>query len=158
MSLVFCAAPQDPSVASRFAVCPRQEGNDPHFSVLSPHKDAAWRREVVSPLKYFVCRFVTRVPCLIVGAQHAAPLLGKIAPTRRLSCVLPYSSGSPACRTARPRPPVISNGAGRLFLPHSLLRMRRPADVRNLSSSFVRLRRETASSPQFVWRNPSSSF
>src|SRR6266850_5202571 len=27
----------------------------------------------------------------------------------------------------RPRHPVISNGAGRLFLPHSLLRMRRPA-------------------------------
>ncbi len=42
-------------MASRFAVCPRQEGNDPQFSLLSPHKDAAMRSEVVSPLKYFVC-------------------------------------------------------------------------------------------------------
>ena len=77
-------------MASRFAVCLRQGDSDPHFSVLSPHKDAAMRSEVVSVLKYFVRRFVTRVPCLIVGAQHAAPLLGKIAPTRRLSCVLSY--------------------------------------------------------------------
>src|SRR5258708_27367527 len=39
------------------------------------------------------------------------------------------------CRLIRPaRHTVISNRAGRLFLPHSFLRMRRPADVRNPSS------------------------
>src|SRR5258707_1137454 len=38
-------------------------------------------------------------------------------------------------RCPRP-PPVISNGAGRLFLPHSLLRMRRPAQ-REISLLFV---------------------
>jgi len=59
MDLVFCAGPHDPSVAVRFAVCLRQGDSDPHFSILSPHKDAAMRGEVVSVLKYFVCRFVT---------------------------------------------------------------------------------------------------
>jgi hypothetical protein len=41
-----------------------------------------------------------------------------------------------------PPHPVISNGAGRLFLSASLQRIGRPADVRNLSSSFLVLRRE----------------
>jgi len=42
---------------------------------------------------------------------------------------LPAPAGAPRASPL----PVISNGAGRLFLPLSLLRMRRPADVRNLS-------------------------
>jgi hypothetical protein len=59
MDLIFCAGPQDPGAAARFAVCLRQEGSDPHHSILSFHKDAASRSEVVSGLKYLVCSFVT---------------------------------------------------------------------------------------------------
>src|SRR6266403_2088751 len=33
MNLVFCAAPQNPSAAARFAVCLRQGDSDPHCSV-----------------------------------------------------------------------------------------------------------------------------
>jgi hypothetical protein len=59
VNLIFRAGPQDPSVAARFAVCPRQEGNNPQFSLLSSHKDAGEGYEVVGEKKYLVCSFVT---------------------------------------------------------------------------------------------------
>jgi len=54
MNLVFCAGRQNPSAAARFAVCLRQGDSDPHDSILSPHKDAASRSEVVNELKLLV--------------------------------------------------------------------------------------------------------
>src|SRR5216684_5238701 len=44
------------------------------------------------------------------------------------------------CNLAASLHTVIPNGAGRFFLPLSLLRKRRPADVRNLSSILRELR------------------
>jgi hypothetical protein len=48
MDLVFCAGSQDPGAAARFAVRLRQVDSDPHFPLLSSHKDAASMAEVVS--------------------------------------------------------------------------------------------------------------
>jgi hypothetical protein len=46
MNLIFCADPQEPSAVARFAVCLRQGDSDPHYSILSDHKDASREGEV----------------------------------------------------------------------------------------------------------------